>query len=286
MSAPVGFIVSWKVPKVIPLSDLRDGLRAAGLDPLDLAPDLRPASIVARSAGFVARLNTTKDARRLARPVAHMSRQITREETVLDRLAYTREASITYDEPTGKLMSDDAALQQMLPSVASEVYDTRTASDVTRIIQQIVETAGSDLIPVREQGGAYFIPSGNHIITKIDSVLKKIGGELSTFACTLGHGTDESVSLTITDYLVKQIEELQESVDLLNEKGLRSDVKNRRLSRVAELKEKISVYASLISTGTEKLNAELARAESTLLAKLGPEDEEEAYDGKMAAAGV
>lgn len=275
MNTPVGFIVSWKVPATVQLKLLRDCLTAAGLDALDMAPDLKPPQLVARTAGFIAKLTSQPDARRLARPVNHTSRQITREEVVADDLTYTREASIKLDEHTHQVVCDEPTIAAMLPSTTSEVHDTRTASDVTRIIQAIVSACGSDLIPVREQGGAYFIPQGQGIITQLNTLLEGIGGELTTFACTLGHGSDESIANTITDYLLKQVGELQESIDELNEKGIRSDVKSRRLSRVADLRERVGAYATLIQAGSSKLNEALNKAEVTLLAKIGRDDDED-----------
>ncbi len=284
MAHPIGFIVSWRVPATVDVKVLRESLTGAGLDALDLVPDLKPPQLVARTAGYIARLTSDKESKKLARPVNHTARQITREEVVEETLTYTREASLHIDERTLKVVCDNPTISAMLPTTTSEVYETRTASDVTRIIQKVVEACGSDLIPVREQGGAYFIPQGGALITQLNTLLGGIGGELSRFACTLGHGSDESVSMTITEYLVKQIEELRESVDSLNEKGVRSDVKNRRFTRVAELKEKIRAYASLLQTGTEKLNAELDRAEATLLAKLGPEPDDESAESKDTVA--
>lgn len=274
MNTPVGFIVSWKVPATVQVKLLRDSLTAAGLDAGELAPDLKPLQLVARTAGFIAKLTSQPDARRLARPVNHTSRQITREEVVADDLTYTREASIKLDEHTHQVVCDEPTIAAMLPSTTSEVYDTRTASDVTRIIQAIVSACGSDLIPVREQGGAYFIPQGQGIITQLHTVLDGIGGELTTFACTLGHGSDESIANTITDYLLKQVGELQESIDELNEAGIRSDVKNRRLSRVADLRERVGAYATLIQAGGQQLKLALDKAEDSLLAKLGKSDDD------------
>jgi hypothetical protein len=272
MNTPVGFIISWKVPPVVDLKQLRDGLVAAGLDP-DLAPDLGPASLVARSSSFIAKLTSSTDQKRLARPVGHMARQITREDIANDELTYTREAAITYDAQTLALSCDDPQITQMLPETTRSVTTTRTASDVTRILQKIVSEAGSDLIPVREQGGAYFIPSSQGIIVKIDALLSHIGGELSRFACTIGHGSDASIANTITDYMLKQIKELNESIAELNEAGIRSDVKSRRLSRVAELRERVTAYASLVQMSGTKLNEAIDMAEASLLAKLGGDAE-------------
>jgi hypothetical protein len=274
MNTPVGAIVSWRVPTVVDLALLRAGITAAGLDPQELAPDLKPPSLVARAAGYIARNTSGSDSRRLARPVTHMSRQITREDVVLDHLQYTAEAAIGFDDATFSLTCDDPTIALTLKETASTIATTRTAGDVTRIVQKIVEAAGSDLIPVREQGGAYFIPAGHNVIGQVDRLLTHIGGELSQFACTIGHGSDASIANVITDYLLKQINELKTSITELNETGIRSDVKSRRLSRVAELRERIGAYSTLIQAQGSKLTDALNVAEASLLAKLGTDMDE------------
>lgn len=274
VQAPVGFIVSWSVPATVQLSDLRNGIISAGLDP-DMAPDLRPASRVARATAFVAKTTSSKDTKKLARPVAHTTRQITREDhDPSGTLSYTREAAIDFDDISNTLSTDDPTLRQAVKDADALVIDTRTASDVTRILQRVVSGAGSDLIPVRDQGGAYFIPSGQGVIGQLDTIVTEVGGTLSRFACTIGHGSDESIATTITDYMLKQIGELREAIDELNEKGIRSDVKSRRLTRVAELRERIGAYATLVGAQADKLNETLNQAEAALLAKLGRSDDE------------
>lgn len=277
MDTPAGYIVSWNVPATVALTALRAALVSAGLTE-DLAPDLKPASLVARTSGYIAKLTTTDDAKKLSRPAGHAARQLTREEHIggSTDLTYTKEASVSLASDGVTLQCDDPALALMLPTTSSEVYNTRTASDVTRIVQAVVASAGSDLIPVREQGGAYFIPSGHTVIAQVSALLEGIGGELSTFACTIGHGTDASVANCITDYMLKQIADLQQSCEELNEKGIRADVKSRRLSRVAELRERVGAYASLVTTQGSKLTEAINIAEATLLAKLGPEREDAA----------
>ncbi|HTJ62120.1 MAG TPA: hypothetical protein VL333_13095 [Candidatus Saccharimonadales bacterium] len=286
INAPVGFIVSWSVPATVKLNDLRNGIIAAGLDP-DLAPDLRPASRVARSASYIAKTTSAKDVKKLARPVAHTTRQITREDHAASgSLTYTREAAIDFDDIANRLTTDDPALRQAVADADQLVIETRTASDVTRILQRVVSGAGSDLIPVRDQGGAYFIPSGQGVIGQMASILDEIGGSLSRFACTIGHGSDESIANTITDYMLKQIGELKEAIDELNEKGIRSDVKSRRLTRVAELRERVGAYATLVGAQAAKLTEAIDTAEATLLAKLGKSMEEDTDPAQTALAGV
>lgn len=290
MNTPVGFIVSWSVPQSVNVDLLRASLTAAGLA-LDLAPDLKLPQVCARTAGFIAKSSSDKSHRRLARPITFSSRQITSEETTVDRLTYTREAAIKVDDATQTIVSDDPAISRLLPEITRTINETRTASDVTRIVQKVVEDAGADLIPVREQGGAYFIPNGHGIMGKITALVQGIGGDVSQFACTLGHGSDESVANTITDYLFKQIDELKASVVSLGEKGIRSDVKSRRLNDVAVLRDRIRSYSTLIQAHGTKLETALMHAEEMLLAKLGPSapeaaPAEEAPPEELAGAGA
>lgn len=273
MNTPVGFIISWRLPNVVLLADLRASIVAAGLDP-DLAPDLGAPSLVARAASFIAKTTSQQKHKKLARPTGHTERQITREDSDPSGLTYTREAGIGFDDATGKLTSDEPLIASTIDETQQHITDTRTASDVTRIVQRIVTDSGTDLIPVREQGGAYFVPQGSGIIGQIATVVEGIGGELSRFACTIGHGSDASVANVITEYMLKQIGELQQSVEELNETGIRADVKSRRLTRVAELRERVGAYATLVNTQGEKLTQALDIAEATLLAKLGPDREE------------
>ena len=274
MNTPIGFIVSWRVPATVRLADLRVGLVSAGLDANELAPDLQPRSLVSRSASLIAKNMSGKDVKRLARPVAAKVRQITREEDAGGSLDYTREASIQYDDALGMLVSREIA-GPTLDETAKTIDETRTASDVTRVLQRIVENAGSDLIPVREQGGAYFLPAGSTVIEQMDTVLTAIDGTLARFACTIGHGSDASVANVISDYMLKQIAELKQAVDELNETGIRADVKSRRLTRVAELRERIGAYTTLIGAQASTLTEALNTAEAVLLAKLGMSTEEE-----------
>jgi hypothetical protein len=283
MNTPIGFIVSWHTPATIKLADLRAGLATAGLAALELAPDLQPRSLVSRSAAMIAKSTSSRDVKRLARPIAPKARQITREASSGDTLTYSKEASIFYDDTTSKIASKEI-LNETLEEAAKTVDETRTASDVTRVLQRIVENAGTDLIPVREQGGAYFLPAGSDVIAQMATVLEAIGGTLAQFACTIGHGSDSSVANVITDYMLKQIAELKTAVDELNETGIRSDVKTRRLARVAELRERISAYTTLIGAQEATLTSALNVAETTLLAKLSAS--EDTPPGELFPAGA
>lgn len=279
--SPAGFIISWHVPTTVQLADLRRGVAAIGLDPLDVVPDLNSASLVARTAGLLARGMSGKTTKRLARKVEHSKRQITAEVAGIGfnagELEYHRDFAVQFDDATKTVVTDTG---HDLTATATTIAETRRATDVTRVVQRVIEAAGSDLMQIRDQGGAYFVPAGHAVIEQVRTVLDAVGGNLKQFACTLGHGADadrtgQSVAVVITDYLLAQIAELQEAVAELNEAKIRSDVRRARLSRVATLKDRIAAYASLVGTHKDALDAALTRAEATLMAKLGPQPDDE-----------
>jgi hypothetical protein len=288
--APVGYILSWRVPSVVSLSALRHGVAEIGLDPFALVPDLDAGSQVARTAGKVARSMSRKDSKRLARKVEYEKRQITAESNTGEALHYSRDFAVEFDKTTGEVVT---SLGESLATVQQEVLMTRRAMDVTRVVQRVIESAGSDLMPVREQGGAYFVPAGHEVIDKVERVVEGVGGRLSRFACTIGHqdvrkpgrkadATGESVANTIADYLLAQIGDLNKAVAELKESGTRSDARRNRLTTVATLKDRLQNYAGLLGAQSSIIGQALGQAEEALLSKLGPAKDEVAKDADFA----
>jgi hypothetical protein len=123
----IGYIISWQVPSSVPLADLRAGVTAIGLDAIDLVPDLNSASLVARSAGLVARTMSGKDTKRLARKVEHSKRQITAELHDAAGLTYSRDFAVEYDETTKHVVQTDGGIA--LGTVRTDARDRDTARD-------------------------------------------------------------------------------------------------------------------------------------------------------------
>ena len=284
-----GFIVSWSVPSVVPLADLRRGIEACGLDGKYYAPDLKPASLVSRAGGKVAKASSDRGTRGLSRKIdLPTDRQITLEAVSRDGLSYRKLVRLGYDHGRHVLTADTLAAGGSLKTLQQEITETRKAGDVTRVLQRITEDHGRDLIPIRDGGGAYFIPAAHYLIGYLRTVVEAVGGSTFEFACTIGHHagkggavatpaspsttdrTGVSVANVITDYMLKQIGELGAAVAELGEDGkhIRSDVRRNRLTRVAELKDRLAAYSTLIEAQGARVQTALEQAESALLAKL------------------
>lgn len=263
----IGYVIAWTCPAMVPVDTLRAALRAGNL-PADLAPDLPAVSVLARTAHRMARdhSNTNGD-NTLSRRVNTTTRQLTRETSAGDRLDYTRETRLSLDAAKN-VTADDATWQHETTRAQSEATTTRTANDVTRLIQRLIESRASDLIPIRAQGGAYFVPQADQaLIDTVDKLLAAIGGSLTQFACTLGHGTQESVAETVAQYMMAQIRELNEAIADVSATS-RSDVKARRIADIGRLRSKLSRYGTLLGAVGSRVSDAITATDATLTAKL------------------
>lgn len=263
----IGHIITWQSPTTVMLAVLRDALVKASLD-AKLARDLHDYSKLARTARGMTK--HTSGSKRIARPVeGRRARQLTRERQSANAdggLIYDREAMLAVDDH-GALKCDAPELSAAASAEFALVGDRRTASDVTRLVKRVVESAGSDLMPLRDQGGVYFVPSGHAVVTQLSTLLSAIGGSLRTFACTMGDGSTASVASVVSDYLLGEIKELRASVDELDSDA-RADVKSRRLARLGELRTKLSAYATLLATSARRVADELDQADKLIVTKL------------------
>lgn len=269
---PAGHIVAWKVPATIPLTALQTAMAAAAIPP-DLAGELQPRHALARAMRDVVK-SQPRLARRLPKDdFGHPRVQLTIESLKGETLEYTREAVITLmdsgtvavSETGTTSTADAAALAGEVDRLLGEHLAQRLTNDLTRLVQRVVDAAGADLVPVREQGGAYFVPAGHDIVERLKLLLEGIGGRLQTFAVTLGHGSDASIADTLADYLLGQIKELRDSVSELGP-DTRADVRQRRMARAGELRQRLDSYKTLLAASADRVANELEQVDTQLMA--------------------
>lgn len=262
---PIGHIITWRVPARVSLDSLRAAMTEAGI-PEDLAGDLHPRHALARALHELAQ-GQPRIVRRLPPDQQGRPRmQLTREYLSGVGLEYKRECVLTLDGTV--VRGDDAAIATEAQRLLEEHIGTRLTNDITRLVQRVVEQAGTDLIPVREQGGAYFVPAGAAVVAQLAILLERIGGRVSMFAVTIGHGSDESIANTLAEYLIGQIAEFRTSIKDLGEDS-RSDVRARRIERIAGLRQRLGSYRSLLAASAERVAQVLSEAEGDLLARIG-----------------
>ncbi len=262
---PIGHIITWRVPARIPLDSLRSAMAEAGI-PEDLAGDLHPRHALARALREMAQGKPRIVCRLPADAQDRPRMQLTREYLSGIGMEFERESVLTLDGTV--VRGDVAEIATEARRLLLEHIDTRMTNDLTRLVQRVVSEAGTDLIPVREQGGAYFVPAGAAVVAQLAILLERIGGKLQMFAVTIGHGSDESIANTLADYLINQIGEFRTSIKDLGEDS-RSDVRTRRIERIGSLKQRLGSYRTLLAASAERVAQVLSEAEGELLAKIG-----------------
>jgi hypothetical protein len=260
----VGHIITWQSPTSVAIAALRAGLALAGIDP-KLARDLSDYSKLARTARGLSKSDSAT--KRIARPVeGKRARQLTREHAENGGLRYDREAMLALNE-NGRLVVDAPEIEAAARAAFDSAQERRSASDVTRLIKRIVESAGSDLMPLRDQGGVYFVPSGHAVVAQLETLLGHVGGSLRKFAVTIGDGSEQSIAAVVADYLSSEIAALRESVAELDSDA-RADVKARRMERLAELRAKLAAYSTLLAASAGTVQSALDSADAAIVAKL------------------
>lgn len=267
MDGQLGQIVTWKVPAMVTLTALRDALTAANLDE-ELARDLHPRHIFTRA------LREMKAGRVICRLQCddaenRVSFQLTRQDAGITEVVYDREAQVNMDLHTGTITADNPEIEERARLLFEDHTAKRLTGDLTRLVQQVFDRERADLVPLREQGGVYFVPDQHKdLVEQVRTLLHGIHGRLNSFAIRLGCAdTAQSVADSLSEHLAGLIEEFRASCA-----GISPDSRDgaiaRREGRIAELRRRLECYRGLLGAYAQSIEAEINKADGELLAKL------------------
>lgn len=262
----LGWIVSWSVPKSITLADLRTALVGAGFSE-ELAADMRNEHALRRA---MKEMSDNRVIRKLRREEGKVFFQFTREWIEDQGATYAREAELCLNTETGVVTDDGSGeIARLAQTLLGEHLAKRLTSDLTRLVQRVYEAHKADLIPIRDQGFAYFVPSTHDdLVNKSRLLLNAIGGKLRSFAVRLGSAeTSASVAESMADYFADLVKEFRGKVEKLNE-DTRIDVRARRIESVSELRSKLECYRGLLGGLADQINLEISDAETAMLEAL------------------
>lgn len=259
----LGWIVSWKVPSEVPLSALRDALRTAGMD-TDLAGDMSTQNALRRA---LRDMNESRVIRKLRHDGDTVFFQITHEEKTDTKIEYWREAEVCL-EGCGNVTCDVPELAEQARILLTEHLSKRLTTDLTRLLKAVFDKRKADLVPIREQGGAYFVPEHcQELVDQSRALLNAIGGKLRSFAVRLGCGdTKASVAESLSQYLADLVGEFRESIDGID--ASKGYLIERRAGRVAELRQKLSTYRGLLSGYADVIASDIDAADKQLAAAI------------------
>lgn len=264
----LGRIISWKSPPAVGIGQLRTALSSAGFNPNE-ARDLLPANAFRRAAKQLEEgriIKQTKDEGGV------LYFQFLEEQFDGSEFHYSTELVLSLDKDSGKVRCDmspemEAAAQKML----DDEVGMRHSADITRLVQKLVSNYGGDLIPIRPQGGAYFVPeSHSGIVTKLEKLLLSISGDLLQFAVSAGDSSSKiSTGEIVSRHVQELIEEAKQSCEGIE--GAPEYVKARRIQDFSRIRVKMNCYRDVLAGYTDKLGETLHEAESGLYGALGIE---------------
>ena len=260
-----GEIITWAAAGVaIRHRDLVTALRDCDLDD-GVARELAPRHAFTRACKKLAR-------RRIIRQVAeddtHLRFQFTAEKKEADHFIYELETLLTLEKATGRVTCDLPGLAALAQEHLDACIEARTGGDVTRIVQRLFERQ-ADLFPIRDQGGAYFVPQEHlDFLDRVQAFLGRLNGKMNRFPVPAGtaHG-DRSVREAVAAGLAGLIAEHEAAIA-----GFGEDTRPATLERAAErirlTRHKIEAYAAYLAEEREHLERDLADASGKLRAKV------------------
>ncbi len=264
----MGVICSWKAPKEVSLELLRKSLEDCGFDP-KLARDMIARDAFARAA------REMSDARvidKVGEDETTVSFQFTKKWMEAQEFKFDKEFVLTVHKETGTVTGGTPELAKTAFDLLVQHQGKRNTSDVSNLIQKIFESAGGDLIPLREQGGVYFVPdSHKDLVDAIRKLLKDIGGYLSSFDIRFGStDTQDSVAEAMTNHLSDLIFQFRESCREIKPDSAEWLV-DRRKGTIKSIKDKLECYHGLLQGYSERLGKEIETAENLLLEQIKKE---------------
>lgn len=258
-----GTVVSWVPPGgTIKTEDVRVAMQQAGLD-ASLVRD------VSYHAAFRRAIRSLKGM--IVKPIDTESEekiyQVTREVFKGDEYAYTKECVLTIDG-SGQVDSEVDEVKNEVQAQVNHWVEHKNTDDMTRLIQRVFAKESADLVPLRKQGGVYFVPSSqSQLLGRIKAFVDGIGGQLLQYAVGNDPLSADSVSKNMALYLRGLIEDLKATC-----KELGSDapdyVKSRRYASFASLKLKVEAHSHLLREFSSKLSEEVTNAEREALSTL------------------
>jgi hypothetical protein len=183
-------------------------------------------------------------------------------------IRYAKEHLITLDKSTGKVSCSDAALQRAAQAELDKAIETRTASDITRLVQKSFESQ-ADLWPIRDQGGAYMVPDAHAgFTTKISDFLTRLGGWIRRLPIPSGtpHG-DAAVQTIAFEGMDSLIAEYEAAVADFGT-STRASTLEAAADRIKVSRVKVEAYAHMLGEKRGELMNHLDEAAAALKARV------------------
>ena len=260
---PLGEVIAWKCAGTTQ-AGLVAALKVAGHD-ASIARELAPRNAFSRA---LKKLDDSRVIRQTAEDAKSISFQFTRESKAGNEFTYALETVLTLEKATGRIDCALDALATVAREELDKAFENRTASDVTKLVQTIIERNG-DLFPIRPQGGCYFVPQRHAgLIDQVQKFLGGINGTVVRFAVSQGNPeTERSIRDSVAAGLAGLIAEHEAAVAEFGA-DTRPDTIKRAAEKIRTARFKVEAYAALLGDQKARLESSLASAAEKLRAKV------------------
>jgi hypothetical protein len=260
-----GEVITWSCAKIsIRHIDLIEALRDSGLEE-GVARELAPRHAFARACKKLAQQRII---RQVAEDETTIKFQFTAEHRDGDHFSYDLETMLSLDKSTGKVTCDLSGLATLAQEELDRCLEARTGSDVTKVVQRLFERQ-ADLFPIREQGGAYFVPQGHvAFVDKVQAFLGRLNGKMNRFPVPAGTPEgDRSVKDSVAAGLSALIAEHEAAIACFGE-DTRHSTLERAAERIRQTRFKLEAYSDYLAEEKARLEEQLAGAAQALRAKV------------------
>lgn len=266
-----GELVSWEWAEsgaTFGFSDVRDALTAAGLNP-DVARAMLPQNAFARAAR---KLAERRIIRRVGEDQTTIRFQFTAEELAGDRFEYALETILSLDKTTGAITCDHVELAARARSAMDAETGRRGSSDVSAIVRRLFSDkrkADLDLIPLRKQGGVYFVRRERlEFVDQIEDFLGRLGATVMRLPIAAGSASgDRTVKVAVATAIQDLIGEFDATVSRFGEETGERAI-NAAAERIKVARFKVESYAEYLLGERERLDAAVTAAQQRLREKV------------------
>ena len=260
----LGEIISWESPTEVSIYQLREALRGAGFKE-ELARDMLPRHAWARAAK---KMEDDRVIDKIEDAGGVMLFQFTKKHFEDKRWDFSVETILTLDKSTGRVSCTQWALEFQAQKLIDEQLPMRSASDVTRIVQNICRSQ-ADLFPIRKQGGVYFVPERHAwVIGSLSTLMNAIGGTLTRFPVPEGNEQGrQSAAQIMQEELHARIEDHIGLIEKYSEK-VTADVLVERTKAIVRLKGELESYEAVLGHFSSVLKEHWVKASDLLTQKI------------------
>lgn len=190
--------------------------------------------------------------------------QFTKKTMQNEEWVYTPDTRLVLNKTTGTVTCKKTDLQTQAQQLLDEAMDVRTTSDITKIVQRLFEK-NADLFSIRDQGGCYFVPQEHtEFILRVDTFLKKLGGEITRFPIPAGtqYG-DQAVQKSVAEAMMGIVQEHEAAVAQFTI-NTRRDTIEHAAEKIKLTRVKIEAYANYLQDKSVELLAAVDAANQKL----------------------